>query len=242
MLEVSHGPTLIDHNLFMSHYAFDNWSQGCALVHNLICGKIWNRAVMDRSTPYHYPHSTDVAGYSEIYSGDDRYYNNIFAGKWADGGNNLEQFTKNCDRFTSPEEYATRIEELYEAKGDVGCFAEIPQPVWIKDNAYSGYASPSKHEKNSFVTNGLTAELKEQNGEYILTLNIPDEIAKATCEPISTKRLGETRISALPFDAPDGSDYDFSSDIIGEKYDNTVAPGPLSSLKTGLQNVCVWKR
>ena len=242
MLEVSHGPTLIDHNLFMSHYSFDYWSQGGAIVHNLFCGKIWNRAVMNRSTPYHYAHSTDVAGYCEIYAGDDRYYNNVFVGKWADVEGNLEQFTKNCDKFTSPEEYEQRIAELYTSNGYVGHFTDIPQAVWIEDNAYSGYAVPSKHEKNAFVADGLTVELEEQNGEYILTINVPEEIAEATCKPVSTKRLGETRVSALPFDAPDGSDYDFSFDLIGNSYSNIIAPGPLASLKTGKQSICVWKK
>lgn len=228
MVEVSHGPTLIDHNLFMSQYAFDNWSQGCAMVHNLFCGKIRNSQVLDRNTPYHLAHSTDVAGFCQIYSGDDRYYNNIFVGKWSDGGEKLEQFTVNCDKFISPEEFDNRI-------------SVSQQAVWMGGNAYSGFASPSKHEKSAVVASGLTAEISEIDGEFILTLNVPDDIAEAVCEPISTKMLGETRISALPFDAPDESDYDFSFDLVGEKYMDTVVPGPLASLKAGKQSVCVWK-
>ena len=229
MIEVSHGPTLVDHNLFMSHYGFDNWSQGGAFVHNLFCGKINNSKVLDRNTPNHFAHSTEVAGFSQIYSGDDRYYNNIFVGKWIDCGKNLEQFTKNCDSFLSPEEHEHRK-------------AITAQAVWLKNNAYSGYACPSKHEKNAFVAEGLTAEIEKQDGEYILVLNIPKKISEANCESVSTERLGETRLSALPFDAPDGSDYDFSYDLIGESYGNTVAPGPLASLKTGTQRICVWKK
>ena len=241
MLEVSHGPTLIDHNLFMSQYSFDNWSQGCAIVHNLFCGKIWNRTIMERSTPYHLPHSTEVAGYCEIYGGDDRYYNNMFVGMWEDGGDNLEQFTKNCDRFTPSDEYAKRIAELHELKGYVS-FNGVPQAVWIKDNAYSGHACPSVYEKHAFVVDGLTAEIEEQNGEYILTLNVPDGLTEVSCEPVSTKRLGETRISEMPFEASDGSEYDFSLDIVGDSYGDTVAPGPFASLKAGKQSVCVWKK
>lgn len=240
MLEVSHGPTLIDHNLFMSHYSFDNWSQGSAIVHNLFCGKIRNRQILERTTPYHFPHTTEVAGYCEIYGGDDRYYNNLFIGKWADGGADLEQFTKNCDRFTSPEEYMRRTEEFYARDGHLGHHDAIPQPVWIKDNAYSGYASPSKHEKNAFVAEGVSAEVVEDNGKYILNIDLPGEIAKVECEPVSTKRLGETRITAMAFEASDGSDFDFSFDLIGEKYDKITPPGPLAAVKTGKQNVCVW--
>ena len=35
---------------------------------------------MDRPTPYHVPHSTQVAGYAAILGGDDRYIGNIFLG------------------------------------------------------------------------------------------------------------------------------------------------------------------
>ncbi len=238
MLEVSHGPTLVDHNVFMSQHSFLHVSQGDAIVHNLFCGKILDGAEMTRSTPYHYPHSTDVAGYCEIYSGDDRYYNNMFVGKWADGGANLVQFTKNCDKYTSPEEYAERAAE----KSGFSEFISIPQPVWIKDNAYSGYASPSIHEKHAFIANGLSAEIEEHNGDYFLILDVPGELAVATCEPVSTGRLGETRISAMPFEAPDGSDYDFSFDLIGDSYGKTVAAGPFDSLKTGRQSICIWKK
>ena len=37
-VEVSHGPTLIDHNILLSDRALKIATQGIALVHNLICG------------------------------------------------------------------------------------------------------------------------------------------------------------------------------------------------------------
>ena len=51
MVEVSHGPILIDHNVFLSQYSIDNWSQGSAFVHNLVAGKIFNRIILERTTP-----------------------------------------------------------------------------------------------------------------------------------------------------------------------------------------------
>ena len=55
---------------------------------------IFNRIILERTTPYHLPHSTEVVGYSEIYGGDDRYFNNIFVGKWQDSIDYLEQLTR----------------------------------------------------------------------------------------------------------------------------------------------------
>ncbi|WP_438433459.1 right-handed parallel beta-helix repeat-containing protein [Gorillibacterium sp. sgz500922] len=77
-VEVCHGPYTVDHNLFLSPMNFRNMSQGGAFVHNLFAGRFVLRAELSRYTPYHVPHETAVAGYSNITGGDDRYYNNLF--------------------------------------------------------------------------------------------------------------------------------------------------------------------
>lgn len=78
MVEVTHGPYLVDNNIFASAYNFDNVAQGGAYVHNLCCGIMRRVDVLDRSTPYHFPHTTDIAGCAVVFSGDDRLYQNIF--------------------------------------------------------------------------------------------------------------------------------------------------------------------
>ncbi|OUM89036.1 MAG: hypothetical protein BAA01_13360 [Bacillus thermozeamaize] len=82
-VEVCHGPYLVDHNLFLSPMNFRNMSQGGAFVHNLFAGRFVVQSELSRTTPYHFPHETAVAGYAKIAGGDDRYYNNVFLG---DGG------------------------------------------------------------------------------------------------------------------------------------------------------------
>jgi hypothetical protein len=79
-VEVCHGPYMADHNLFLSPMNFRNMSQGGAFVHNLFAGRFVVRSEITRTTPYHFPHETAMAGYSNITGGDDRYYNNIFLG------------------------------------------------------------------------------------------------------------------------------------------------------------------
>lgn len=80
MVEVSHGPYIVDNNIFASAYNFDNISQGGAYVHNLCLGTMRREQVMDRATPYHYPHSTAPLGTALIFSGDDRVTKNIYVG------------------------------------------------------------------------------------------------------------------------------------------------------------------
>ena len=240
MVEVSHGPYLVDHNMFLSQYAFDNWSQGGAFVHNLFCGKIYNKAVLNRSTPYHFPHSTQVAGYCEIYGGDDRYYNNIFAGIWEDGGENLEQFTKNCDRFTDPDDYAARIAAI-DSSG-ASAYAKIPQPVWIEDNAYSGFAAPSVYEKSAIMAGGVSVAVTESGGVWTLELDVPQELCDARCKEVTTVRLGEPRIAVQAYEQPDGSAVDLSKDLTGECHTGELIPGPFASLKPRKQKIIVWKK
>lgn len=79
-VEVCHGPYMVDHNLFLSPMNFRNMAQGGAFVHNLFAGRFVVRSELTRYTPYHMPHETAVAGFSNITGGDDKYYNNLFIG------------------------------------------------------------------------------------------------------------------------------------------------------------------
>lgn len=81
LLEVNHGPHLIDNNIFMSSTNIVDWSQGGAYVHNLFVGSIINKNEGCRFTPYHVPHSTEITGLAPISLDDERFYNNFFINK-----------------------------------------------------------------------------------------------------------------------------------------------------------------
>lgn len=79
MIEVDHGPFVVDNNLFLSKTSQRVISQGGAYLHNLFCGGVSFVQHDDRKTPFMKPHSTDVAGYHDNPSGDMRFFNNLFA-------------------------------------------------------------------------------------------------------------------------------------------------------------------
>lgn len=79
-VEVDHGPFLVNNNIFLSPTTLLDMSEGGAYAHNLIAGRIIERAELRRSTPFHKAHSTELAGLRNIVGGDDRFYNNIFVG------------------------------------------------------------------------------------------------------------------------------------------------------------------
>ena len=79
MVEVDHGPFLVDNNVFLSPVSQRVVSQGGAYAHNLFCGGVKLVPFDSRMTPFMEPHSTDVAGYHNNPNGDLRFYNNLFA-------------------------------------------------------------------------------------------------------------------------------------------------------------------
>jgi len=244
-IEVSHGPCVVDHNIFLSPRAFDCFSQGNAFVHNLIAGCMASDHVHIRLTPYHFPHSTVIAGYSETFGGDDRFFNNLFLGAFKPEEvtfqkREFKHFSAHIDQFLTPKEYETEI-----AKGPRGQFTKFyvtPQIVMVGGNAYSGLAKPSKHDPNAVCAAGLTASIEEKDGVWTLRLCVPEEIAGARGETVTTALLGETRISAQAFESPDGSDLSFDLDMLGARHTASRTPGPLASLKAGEQSIVVWEK
>ena len=79
-VEVNHGPLLVDNNIFLSKKSVLSLSQGTAYAHNLFSGNIHILGFDTRMTPFHKPHTTELAGMHNNPCGDDRYYNNIFVG------------------------------------------------------------------------------------------------------------------------------------------------------------------
>ncbi len=79
-VEVDHGPFLFDGNILLSATSLLDMSEGGAYAHNLFGGKLTPRPEPSRETPFHPAHSTEIAGLRSVEGGDDRFFNNIFAG------------------------------------------------------------------------------------------------------------------------------------------------------------------
>ena len=79
-LEISHGPVLVDNNIMMSKRSLYDSAQGNAYVHNFFGGEIEQREEEQRTTQYFLPHSTEIAGVSKVFDGDEHFCNNIVMG------------------------------------------------------------------------------------------------------------------------------------------------------------------
>ncbi|RCX12195.1 uncharacterized protein DUF1565 [Anaerobacterium chartisolvens] len=235
-VEVSHGPYIVEHNILASEYAIDNMSQGGAYINNLICGKMNHQKVLNRSTQYHLPHSTKVAGFAFVYGGDDRFFNNIYIG--ADGLK--EVGTAHYKNYTtSLEEY---IESVHKKHGDVEAFAEVDQPVYINNNAYFNGAEAFERENSNMVDRGFNPKLSivDEGEEVYLCCELPDSFENISGEIHSTATLARVRIVDAEFESPDGSNMSLDTDFLDEKKAQRSPLGPITLLKKGKNYIKVW--
>ena len=240
MVEVTHGPCLVDNNVFASHYSFDNSAQGTAWVHNLIVGCMHREAVLTRSTPYHDPHSTAVAGCAIVFSGDDRLMNNIFTGERAVRRKDQHLGGACYDGHTLAEEYQERLRA--EKNDDDGKYYRVPQPVWIEDNVYAGYARPFDKGQGALWVEQIPVSVACENGVYYVEINLPQDAADYSVQPVTTQRLGAPRITEEMYENPDGSSVDFAPDLCGERRGECFPAGPFARLKAGQNRIQVWKQ
>lgn len=241
MLEVTHGPILVDQNIFASEYNLDNNAQGVAYLHNLFCGTLRRAAVLDRSTPYHFPHSTDVAGTAFVYSGDDRIYQNIFLGGGPVYSPEAHHGTAEYDGApVSLNEYIDRVMAL--GNGDEEQFVLVAQPVYINRNAYLNGAAPFHREAERFEGSAdPRARLSVEGNAVYLELEVEDGLLGLPTQILRSEDLGMPRVVEAPFDAPDGSLITLDTDYLGHPRSEAPAAGPLEGLKPGFNRICVWQ-
>lgn len=215
--EVDHGPYMVDNNIFLSANSIADRSQGGAYVHNLITGGTAIKAFNTRYTPYHLPHSTEIAGVAHFFCGDDRYYNNIFLGS---GSEDPKANVK----------YGTAI------------YNKLEFPMWLSDNIYYNKANPCEKEKE-FVQSAFNPDVKlvEEGDHVFLHLSFDEGYYNRKGKIVTTALLGKTIISKAEFDNPDGTALKIDKDYFGNlRTDKNNTSGPFVNLDKGKAVLKVW--
>ena len=237
MVEVSHGPYLADNNIFASGFFFENDSQGGAVVHNLCRGKMHLLKVLDRSTPYHFPHSTQAAGTAVVYGGDDRIYNNIFVGVAGEDSCGTALYDPNTASY---EEYVGKV--VAQGCGDLEFFQKVEQPVYAAANAYLNGARGFNRERGGFTDSAFDPEVRvvDEGREVYLEMRVPGEMLEIPASLVSTETLGTVRIADAVYDDPDGNAIVLDTDYLGHRRQGKPVVGPIESLKPGFNRLKVW--
>ena len=240
-IEVTHGPHLVDNNILASDYNFDNIAWGGAYVNNLFCGTMRREQVLNRATPYHFPHSTEPMGTTFVYGADDRWYQNIFVGGTK---TYTEQSRNGTDYYNghpdSLEAFVERVLAL--GNGDLDKFEATKEPVYINNNGYLKGAAPYDGEKEKFLS-AVDPKIKvvTEAGKTFIEINIEKEIFGLNTKILETKDLVMVRIVEAAFENPDGSDIYFDTDLNGLKRNNeTTNIGPFANLKEGYNRIQIW--
>jgi len=226
--EVNHGPYLVDNNLFLSLCSVWDMSQGGAYAHNLMGGRL-NMSPHSRVTPYHLPHSTEIAGYHELLGGDNRFINNIF----------LKGCELNIDQDNS--ELKTRLHYGMEDFG-LSAYNKSAFPVVASCNAYLNGALPFEKE-NGYLELPFSPKLEIEENEkgIILSFDFDEKLVKMKNRVVKTELLGETLISKQAFVNPDNSSLIIDADYSGTKRDrHNPMVGPFEIKGKGVMKIKVW--
>jgi hypothetical protein len=148
-----------------------------------------------------------------------------------------------CKNYLTPEEYEHfNSSEYFDSQPRRPFTLKPRQAVWFNGNAYGGDAKPFRAEKSFIMADGMSAEVEEHNGELILTLNVPESAVRAENEAVTTQNLGAPVFSEERYENPDGSDVDFTLDLVGNRRNGEVIPGPFAQLEAGVNRIAIWKR
>ena len=234
-VEVSHGPYMIDNNIFASKHNILNVSQGGAYIHNLFFGVNKKEACLHRFTPYHGNHTTEIAGVVCVYGDDDRWYQNIFAGN----AEETDEYKKGTAQYngcpTSIEEYCSE-EHTAEGSKETG-----RQTAYIDGNCYFNGAEAFEKEKNKVISNDdICPRFVNENEKVYLEINVPQEVLQVKTRLISTENLELPRITEQPYENPDGTPLTINTDYLGGCRTEMPTPGPFEEIESGYNKILVW--
>lgn len=240
-VEVTHGPYIIDNNIFGGKQNFINAAQGGAIIHNIFLGGIKRYDVLDRSTPYHFAHTTDIKGTAVVYGGDDRYYNNIFL----DTTQGLDsQFICGTGIYegypASMEEYSERVYVNGNANAD---YMQEHQAVYLASNYYGDGIDHYERECDAYCTDTESGArmIEEEDGLY-LEMTLDEGFDSMNTSIVKTATLGMPRITEELYENPDGTPIVFDTDIFGNSRGQIPTAGAIEGLKSGRQKILLRKK
>jgi hypothetical protein len=218
-LEVNHGPFLVDDNILLSTSGIRTQSQGGAFIHNFISGTVYMWSEPNRFTPYFLPHSTEIAGLSTIYSGDDRFYNNIFLG------------------------IGEKVNDKVKYKNGLEGYNNAKLPVWMSGNIFYNGAKHCEFDKNYIESSLYNPDVKlvEEGDNVFLTLELDQAYYNHRGNMITTELLGKAKIPGAKFENPDGTSLKTDRDYFGHtRSDGNAYAGPFVDLNKGKVVLKVW--
>ena len=257
--EVTHGPCLVDNNIFLSPNTFLDWGQGVCFTHNIISGYITSHPVSDRYTPYHYPHSTKIVGVMSFPGGDDRFYNNIFTvapdSELATKYDGLSMYdnrppfypgiyrdlnTRVIDKL--PQSFIDLVNSGTAAAGSRQA-SYFRLAMHVGGNAYYNGTKHYAYEED-YTTSASDPQVRiERRGdEVVLTMTLDNAATGVKTHPVNTDMLGKTFYSNGYYENPDGSKLAIDKDFAGNARSlERPSVGPFENIRAGRNEFVIWR-
>lgn len=131
-------------------------------------------------------------------------------------------------------------------RGDHERFADVKQPVYVRDNvyalgapAYEGELSPSR------LVGEVVAEVVEdgEGGDQVfLETRLPAAFDDIRLTVVGGADLPRVRFVDAEFEEPDGTPAVLTTDLVGTDKDVTrdYPAGPIAQLSSGVSRIRVW--
>lgn len=211
-IEVSHGPYVVDNNIFLSPHSLQENTDGGVYLHNIFSGNM-NPLDDMRYTPYHLNHSTQIKGFRTITQGDHRFYNNVFIGR------NDQKVNYGLVDFD-----------------------QSKWPIYAEDNVFCNGAKPMTGKEQGWIETSVKPNLRleETNGAVYLVSDVNlNDLKNFKGNMIDSERLGITKLSGFPFENPDGTPFVSDKDYFGASRSSAPVAGPFESLSSTTR-IKVW--
>ena len=211
-IEVSHGPYVVDNNIFLSPHSLQENTDGGVYLHNIFSGNM-NPLDDMRYTPYHLNHSTQIKGFRTITQGDHRFYNNVFIGR------NDQKVNYGLVDFD-----------------------QSKWPIYAEDNVFCNGAKPMTGKEQGWIETSVNPNLRleETNGAVYLVSDVNlNDLKNFKGNMIDSERLGITKLSGFPFENPDGTPFASDKDYFGVSRFSAPVAGPFESLSSTTR-IKVW--
>jgi hypothetical protein len=194
-----------------------------------------------------------VAGYAAIVGGDDRYIGNLFLSGDRDlayaphsgrpGRREAGYGTARYDGHpASLADYLALVSDP--TRGDHERFADVKQPVYIRDNVYGPGARAFEGEQGATVLphGDACARVVDEGAEVFLECTLPGPFDDARVQTVNGLDLERVRFVDAEFEEPDGTPAVLATDLVGARKttSDSYPAGPLSALSSGVSRIRVW--
>jgi hypothetical protein len=174
---------------------------------------------LNRFTPYFLPHSTDIAGLTTVFGGDDRYYNNIFS--------------------------AGVIKPDKNSKGRYGTEMcnTAKLPCWLSGNVYYNGAEHCLSEKIFFEVSSFNPDVSliEDGESVFLKLNLDAGFNNNKVPIITSEILGMAKIPKVRYENSDETTIVLNKDYFGKMREGDMTnAGPFADQIEGNVTLKVW--